>query len=61
MTQINVDFQVCCPSEMNSTSKHEGKFTASDLPRPGRCGTIIADKIFGGTKAGIQDYPWYEI
>lgn len=28
------------------------------LPEPGRCGISLQNKIYGGKKAEITDFPW---
>lgn len=34
------------------------RFSANDLPIPGRCGTQAKDRIVGGEETSILDYPW---
>ena len=41
---------VCCPNT----------FTINDLPTNEYCGTI-ADRIYGGVKTSIYEFPWYAI
>lgn len=36
----------------------QSRFTANDLPIPGRCGTQAKDRIVGGTETSILDFPW---
>lgn len=42
----------------NQYQPNRRRFTESDLPPAGRCGNQAKDRIFGGTDAGIRDYPW---
>lgn len=39
-------------------SPFQTRFTANDLPIPGRCGTQANDRIVGGEETSILDYPW---
>lgn len=42
-------------------SPYQTRFTANDLPIPGRCGTQANDRIVGGEETSLMDYPWYVI
>lgn len=42
-------FYVCCPHT----------FTIDDLPSGKQCGAQVTDKIVGGEKAALSEFPWY--
>ncbi|XP_074037294.1 CLIP domain-containing serine protease HP8 [Leptinotarsa decemlineata] len=59
--------KVCCPSggQKSSTSKpvtdHNMELKPSKsslLPSTEMCGISTQDKIYGGTEAGLQEFPW---
>ena len=42
---------VCCPVRGN-------QFTIDDLPSNDTCGITVPDKIYGGHKTSINEFPW---
>lgn len=42
----------------SQVSPYQTRFTANDLPVPGRCGTQASDRIVGGEETSILDFPW---
>lgn len=54
--------QVCCASGSQIVDPPvygEPKYTVSDLPVPGICGTqSLKDRVLNGENTTISDYPW---
>lgn len=67
---------VCCPEttlravqpwvqqnqnqQQNQNNRYE-KVTQSNLPKHPECGTTVEDRIFGGTKTSIFEFPWFAL
>lgn len=45
---------VCCPISSQPVSNENN----ANLPEPGICGVQTIDKIYGGEKAFIGEFPW---
>jgi hypothetical protein len=51
--------QVCCPiGNMGQSSAPVKTNNGNLLPAAGTCGLSTADRIVGGFKARIDEYPW---
>lgn len=46
------------PSDNDTPVRRPSSTSSSLLPEIGQCGVQITNKIFGGTKAQFDEYPW---
>ena len=49
---------VCCAPTDATVIVTKIQTKSSELPKPGVCGFSLQDKIYGGTKSKITDFPW---
>lgn len=49
---------VCCPKEEEEGENDIINRYGSFLPEPPNCGHCATDKIFGGTEAELDEFPW---
>ncbi|XP_073819963.1 serine protease ea-like isoform X2 [Musca autumnalis] len=51
---------VCCPEEFSNRRRTNGtgQTPGNLLPEPGKCGKAWSNKIIGGNKTGINEFPW---